>query len=398
VISGVEFVVKNVTEELKAKKLWDNTILFLFADNGGTFEHGHPVPGSSNYPLRGHKYSFYEGGVRAAAFVASPLLPQAVRGTTRHALLHVSDMWPTLAALAGLPTTDNCPGCVPMDGLDAWPSIVGKAETPRTELLIGVGSKAQTLGALIQGDFKLIAPGGNSKAANYWGAQYPGSTPFIQGLGNCDIKPCLFNLKKDPRETTDLVDSEAATAANLLARYKVLSKQLYAPNSDSEREQQQEEERARCDHDDCWESGMLYRGGAVYSPCLLDGNWFLGGKHKPADVFSMSVSGANQVAMTIKQGCASCAFTRADGTVDGTKLTLVATGKSVAIQHIGTISPQGAGGGCRIHWTSHNSTKEGDWADFCKGKACAGGPPPPPKGKSAACKKMLAEGYWQPWQ
>ena len=62
--SGVEFVVKNVTEELKATGLWANTVFVLTGDNGGTAEHGMPVPGSSNFPLRGHKYSWFEGGVR----------------------------------------------------------------------------------------------------------------------------------------------------------------------------------------------------------------------------------------------------------------------------------------------------------------------------------------------
>ena len=50
------YVVANLTAELKASGLWNNSILLFLADNGGTFEHGLPVPGSSNFPLRGHKY------------------------------------------------------------------------------------------------------------------------------------------------------------------------------------------------------------------------------------------------------------------------------------------------------------------------------------------------------
>lgn len=65
----------------------------LTGDNGGTAEHGTPVPGSSNFPLRGHKYSWFEGGVRTATLVHSKLLPEKVVGTTNHALLHVSDWW-----------------------------------------------------------------------------------------------------------------------------------------------------------------------------------------------------------------------------------------------------------------------------------------------------------------
>ncbi len=58
--SGVEFVVKNLTDELQAHGLYSNSVLLFFGDNGGTYEHGQPVPGSSNYPLRGHKYSWFE--------------------------------------------------------------------------------------------------------------------------------------------------------------------------------------------------------------------------------------------------------------------------------------------------------------------------------------------------
>ena len=42
-------------------------------------------------PMRGGKYSLFEGGIRANSFVSGGLLPAAVRGTTLHGLLHVSD-------------------------------------------------------------------------------------------------------------------------------------------------------------------------------------------------------------------------------------------------------------------------------------------------------------------
>ena len=37
------------------------------------------------------RYSLFEGGIRANSFVSGGLLPAAVRGTTLHGLLHVSD-------------------------------------------------------------------------------------------------------------------------------------------------------------------------------------------------------------------------------------------------------------------------------------------------------------------
>jgi hypothetical protein len=54
------------------------------ADNGGGALIG------SNYPYKGGKTNFYEGGIRAAAFVYSELLPPAVRGVPITGPVHVS--------------------------------------------------------------------------------------------------------------------------------------------------------------------------------------------------------------------------------------------------------------------------------------------------------------------
>ena len=205
--------------------------------NGGTFEHGPPVPGSSNFPLRGHKYTWFEGGVRSASFLASPLLPKAVQGTTSDTLLSVADWWATFAVMAGLEPTDKCDGCVGVDGLDAWPVIAGAANATapwRTELLLGVGGRSMA-GAYRNGSLKLIAPGGNAAGGEKgcWSAQYPGTTPIVaEGAvgaadGPCGTSagsgPCLFDLANDPRETNNLALTQPALAAAMLARYRALA-------------------------------------------------------------------------------------------------------------------------------------------------------------------------------
>jgi arylsulfatase A-like enzyme len=71
---SVDQVIDNVTQGLQRTGMYNNTIIIISTDNGG-IEHSGAVSGSSNYPLRGYKYSYYEGGVRGFAMVVSLLIP-----------------------------------------------------------------------------------------------------------------------------------------------------------------------------------------------------------------------------------------------------------------------------------------------------------------------------------
>jgi arylsulfatase B len=84
----VDEIVGNLTDAIKAKGWWNDTLMIFTADNGGSISPSENA--ASNYPLRGGKYGPFEGGTRAAAFVSGGFLPPLVQGTQLESVMHVT--------------------------------------------------------------------------------------------------------------------------------------------------------------------------------------------------------------------------------------------------------------------------------------------------------------------
>ncbi|CAL1278119.1 unnamed protein product [Larinioides sclopetarius] len=84
---------------LHAKNMLDNSIILFVSDNGGEVN---PALGGygSNYPLRGKKQTFWEGGIHLPALIWSPLLNLGKPRISQQ-LMHVTDWLPTLYKAAG---------------------------------------------------------------------------------------------------------------------------------------------------------------------------------------------------------------------------------------------------------------------------------------------------------
>ncbi|KAL6096553.1 arsb [Pungitius sinensis] len=233
--SAMDEAVGNITLALRRRGLWDDTVLVFSTDNGGQ-----TLGGGSNWPLRGRKWSLWEGGIRGVGFVAGPLLKRP--GTVCRELVHVSDWLPTLVGLAGGGTN----GTKPLDGFDVWSAISEGFASPRLELLhnidplyvdvaqcpgtgrrvalaegFGSGFNVSVHAAIRSSNWKLLTgypgcpvwfprPGHNGSG--------PGSDP-LPGPGPDPLKPVmLYDVEKDPEERNELSAAFPAVVEYLLRR------------------------------------------------------------------------------------------------------------------------------------------------------------------------------------
>ncbi|XP_053671026.1 arylsulfatase B-like [Anopheles nili] len=125
-ISRIDTGVEQIYHSLEARGMLENSIILFLADNGAPTVGVHANSGS-NHPLRGMKYSPWEGAVRGAALIWSPLL--ARKGVVSEQWLHVSDWLPTLGFVAGI---KNLPAGSAIDGQNQWNTLQTASENGRS--------------------------------------------------------------------------------------------------------------------------------------------------------------------------------------------------------------------------------------------------------------------------
>ena len=107
-----------ILKALETHKVLDNTLIAFSSDNGAILN----KPGS-NFPLRGGKKDYFEGGIRSVSFVYSKILETT--GYVNKHLHHVMDWFPTFEFLAsGVDrTTRSMARSKDMNGVNIWNSI-----------------------------------------------------------------------------------------------------------------------------------------------------------------------------------------------------------------------------------------------------------------------------------
>ena len=192
--------VGQIVAKLEDEGLAENTIIVFSSDNGGP---GYIDLAGINDPYRGWKLSLFEGGIRVPMFVSWPARIPA--GTVINTPVAHIDVTPTLAEAAGV----GLPAGVEIDGR----SLLALAE--------GVGGLARPDDALFwqSGYYRVVRAGD-------WKLQVDGK----QG------KSWLFDLGRDPAESTNLAASEPEKLAQLQAlldrHHENARAPLYASTSD----------------------------------------------------------------------------------------------------------------------------------------------------------------------
>ena len=175
------------------------------------------------------------------SFLTGGVVPQELRGTSNHAIMHVADWYPTLCNLVGVSPLDT----VMMngtertiDGIDVWPLLLsGAKDSPREYLPTTEAS------IIWKGRWKLIVDAsatkwaGNEEAQQGYNGWYPlalgpndthapdvsGPTVACTGLFHepdercvCSTAhPCLYDIIEDEGEHINLASNYSTIVAHL---------------------------------------------------------------------------------------------------------------------------------------------------------------------------------------
>jgi len=191
-VTGMDDQIGHVVAALNKRGMRENTLIVFQSDNGGTSNPMFAGEGDvskikipvDNGKLRDGKGSLYEGGTRVVAFAN---WPGRIKPGTVDGMMHVVDMYPTLATLAGAPL-DNGKA---LDGMDMWRTISENAPSPRTEIVYNI---EPFRAGIRDGDWKLI-----------W------RTPLPEALE-------LYNLAQDPFEKANVAASNPERVTALKKR------------------------------------------------------------------------------------------------------------------------------------------------------------------------------------
>ena len=187
VIEEIDWSVGEILKALKRLGIAERTCVVFTSDNGPWLSKG--KAGGSALPLRGGKFTTYEGGMREPCIMWWP--GQIPAGKVCSEVAAAIDLLPTFARLAGTePPSDRI-----IDGKDIWPLMSGQpgAKSPHEAFFYLAGYNVQ---AVRSGDWKLRATGPRRK----------GQKPRVE----------LYNLREDISEKKNVAEAHPEIVERLM--------------------------------------------------------------------------------------------------------------------------------------------------------------------------------------
>eukprot|EP00912_Choanoflagellata_sp_UC4_P000209 UC4_evm2s134 len=228
----MDHAIGNITSLLKAKGMYDDTIIMFQSDNGGPSFSGSDHT-ANNWPLRGTKMHNWQGGIRVNAWVSGGLIatqyPHMV-GKKLDGLVSIADYYATVCGIAGVDPTDHraaAAGLPPIDGLNMFPYFTGEVDkSPREFIFNDINTAVVVINNTL---WKIIT--GSEGSACWMGPHYPNNTnPSCSTTVFCG-DGCIFNLDEDPTEHVDLANDTdiSAIKAHLQNALADMNKGFFSP-------------------------------------------------------------------------------------------------------------------------------------------------------------------------
>ena len=202
VINEIDASVGRVLDAVSEAKLDDDTLVVFMSDNGPWRSYGNHA-GSAG-PFRESKGTSFEGGVRVPFIARWPGRLPAGRVSAVPAM--TIDLLPTMARLAGA----TSPADRVIDGADLWAllSNPARATAPHDALYFYWGAE---LHAVRSGQWKLHVP------HPYQSLEAAGNDGAPGKYVRKEIGLSLYDLERDPGETTNLADRRPEIVERLMS-------------------------------------------------------------------------------------------------------------------------------------------------------------------------------------
>lgn len=202
VIAELDWSVGEILNAIDTNGLAGDTLVIFTSDNGPWLSYG--THAGSAGPFREGKGTAWEGGVREPTLMRwSGRIPA---GTVCEEPCMNIDLLPTLAGLIGAELPER-----KIDGLDILPLLTGEAGAKSPHESYWFYYKQNELQAVSSGPWKLVFPHSYRSLDGARGGE--GGIPA--GYKNLETGLALFDLARDPGETTNLAASNPERVAEL---------------------------------------------------------------------------------------------------------------------------------------------------------------------------------------